>query len=449
MAAAACACAGVLWAGSEAAEAPLDWSMTRFVGSSARGASHFGSSVAIDGSTIAVGSEHDDVAGRDSGSVTVIRDRSGLGWWANASVVRIVAPGVTAGSRFGHAVALDGPNMVVGAPGAGRAYLICDTAASGEFRGRLVVRLETPEGERVEGFGQAVAVSGSTAVVGAIEDGRRWPRTGSVWVFRDTSRRGVWRRNSALRVVPADVSPGDRFGSAVAINGRTMLVGAPFREAAGKASGAAYILRDTSPNGTWRMVTETLLLPEDGSAYATFGRAVALSERTAVVASAGAVYIFRDISDAGDWSRVGQTRLGLPDTEEPPGFGSAIGLGSGMLAVGAVGSAAGSPTGAVYVFHDPGPGGGWSTGVLGRIPGPRTWGHSWFGRAVAVSGQTLVVAAPGEDDPARPDIGAVYIYGSVLFADGFESRDSSGWVSDGVPPEGAAPLAAGEPQLED
>jgi FG-GAP repeat len=51
------------------------------------------------------------------------------------------------------------------------------------------------------------------------------------------------------------------------------------------------------------------------------------------------------------------------------------------------------------------------------------------GSAVAVSGDTIVVGAPGDDGGAGSESGSANVFTSRIFADGFESGDANAWSS--------------------
>jgi hypothetical protein len=81
----------------------------------------------------------------------------------------------------------------------------------------------------VDWFGYSVAISGSTAVVGAPE---KDSYTGTAYVFKDTG--GTWAQQAELGA--ADAAAGDQFGYSVAVAGPTTAVGAPDKT----GTGAAY-----------------------------------------------------------------------------------------------------------------------------------------------------------------------------------------------------------------
>ena len=184
---------------------------------------NFGVSVAVSGSTVLVGV---DVKHSTRGVVYVFQ-RSGRRWGQRAE---LTASDAAPGDYFGRAVAVAGSAIVVGADGdnsfAGAAYVF------GRSGRRWYQRAELTASDAAAGglFGVSVGLSGSTVIVGAFgENAGR----GAAYVF---TRRGQrWSQQAELTApdIPADES----FGYAVAISGSTAVAGA----IGGSRSGAAYV----------------------------------------------------------------------------------------------------------------------------------------------------------------------------------------------------------------
>jgi hypothetical protein len=96
--------------------------VTKLLNPEARREARFGRSVAVQGSTVAVGAAPEGV-GVDPGSVHVFqRDRGGLHSWGHLAKLTAFDP--MSGDRFGQALAMHETRLVVGAHGAGAAYVI-------------------------------------------------------------------------------------------------------------------------------------------------------------------------------------------------------------------------------------------------------------------------------------------------------------------------------------
>ncbi len=95
-------------------------------------------------------------------------------------------------------------------------------------------------------YGYAVAIDGNTAVVGApFDDGEE----GSVFVYEYNGLGWVFSQR-----LPADPAAGDHFGAAVDIDGDHIVVGAPLDFAAGIQRGTAIVFERT-PSG-WAYLSE-------------------------------------------------------------------------------------------------------------------------------------------------------------------------------------------------
>ncbi len=148
--------------------------------------------------------------------------------------------------RFGHSVACDDGRFLVGAPDAdsamGKAYLY----TPGPFFPLLAATL-TPSAPSVGAeFGTAVALTGRTALVGGPLDGTG----GSVQVFRETNATTWTFQREIIGPVPL---AGDQFGASLALDGDRLLVGAPGR---GTDNGAMYVhTQNTGGSDVWGLLT--------------------------------------------------------------------------------------------------------------------------------------------------------------------------------------------------
>jgi len=86
-------------------------------------------------------------------------------------------------------------------------------------------------------FGNAVSLSGDTAIVGAIYDSPGGQASGAAYRFE--LNQGTWDETASLS--PSDSSTGDLLGEAVSIAGDYLVVGAPGEDDRGSQAGAAYV----------------------------------------------------------------------------------------------------------------------------------------------------------------------------------------------------------------
>ncbi len=111
---------------------------------------------------------------------------------------------------------------------AGAAYVFTASGGMWTQHQKLQASDASPQGD----FGFSVAFNGSTALVGANGSGAHGGG-GSAYIF--TNQAGTWAQQQELAA--ADGTAGDAFGGAVALSGTTALVGAPnFGQ-----GGAAYV----------------------------------------------------------------------------------------------------------------------------------------------------------------------------------------------------------------
>ncbi len=295
--------------------------------------------------------------------------------------------------------------------------------------------LHPSEAQSVDQFGFAVAISGDIIVVGApFEDGGPgdpFPDAGAAYIFmRNQGGADAWGQVAILR--SSEVQAGDEFGFSVALNGDTVVVGAPFEDGGPGDllydAGAAYVfMRNQGGSDAWGQVAT--LHPSERQVLDGFGGSVALDGETAAVGAAcenggpgdpfldaGAAYIFaRNQGGADAWGQVATLRSS--EAQAYDAFGNAIGLDGDIAAVGARGEdgGPGDPlygAGAAYVFmRDQGGTDAW--GQVAILHSNEAQAGDGFGFRGALSGDTIVIAAPFEDGgPGDPlsAAGAVYIF---------------------------------------
>lgn len=141
--------------------------------------------------------------------------------------------------------------------------------------GDQLAKLIANDGAESDLFGNSVAISGATAIVGAYGDDDNGDVSGSAYLF-DTAT-GV----QIAKLLPRDGEEHDSFGSSVAISGSAAIVGAWAHGDNGLQSGSAYLFGTT----TGQQIAK--LLPKDGALYDWFGFSVAISGATAIVGAHG------------------------------------------------------------------------------------------------------------------------------------------------------------------
>ncbi|NJP08008.1 MAG: hypothetical protein HC837_21510, partial [Chloroflexaceae bacterium] len=221
-------------------------------------------------------------------------------WLVHTEVARLNLSDGLVGDLFGRSVALDetGTTLVVGVPGrdnaTGDAYVF-ERNQSGDDLWGQVARLSASDRVVGDNFGVSVAISGDTVVVGAaLVDIDGQPDQGAAYVFeRDQGGTNAW--GEVAKLTSSDGAASDVFGTAVAISGNVVLIGAQLHDTGGNSNqGAAYLFgRNQGGNNAWGELTK--LGASNGAAGNEFGSAVALQGNTAVVGDTGtpvAAYVF-------------------------------------------------------------------------------------------------------------------------------------------------------------
>jgi hypothetical protein len=387
--------------------------LTHLVASDGVEGDAFGWGVAIDGDTAIVGAYADDTAsGADSGSAYVYVRQGGV-WIEQA---QLFGSDMSPGDGFGIAVAVYGDTAIVGA------YLDNLPDGGGDDGGSAYVfvrsdgvwteqaHLFAPDAAAGDLFGAAVALSGDTAAIGApIDDSQ----TGAAWVFVRTG--AGWAPQARLRA--SDREAFDAFGNAVAISGDTVIVGTWLDDTEVFDQGSAYVF--TRSGSTWS--EQQHLLASDGDFGDWFGNAVAIAGDTALVGAwlddtaagenAGSAYVF--VRSDGVWSE--QAHLVPSDGAPLDFFGNAVALAGRTAVVG--GYLDDSPNavdrGSAYVFMRSG--GAWQERA--RLFAPRGRTEDYYGSGIAATrsadGTHVIVGAFGDDTAGGANAGSAYIIGGA------------------------------------
>jgi hypothetical protein len=329
------------------------WSeVTKIMASDREPFDQFGTSVAIDGDRIIVGANRESSGGLEAGAAYIFEHDS-IGNWTE--VAKIMAADAQPADMFGEAVAISGDRAIVGArfedsagTDAGAAYIF-ERDASGNWS--EVAKLMASDAEQIDWFGYAVAIDGSYAIVGAYREDTGGPDTGAAYIFeRDAA--GNW--NEVTKIQASDKETGDWFGYSVAINGNKAIVGAHGEDTGGGDAGAAYIF-ERDDTGNWNEVAK--IQASDKETFEYFGASVSISNNRAIVGAyredsgatdAGAAYIFeRDA--AGNWNEA--TKLQASDKESNDWFGYSVAISEHRAVVGAyLEDSGGFDAGAAYIF---------------------------------------------------------------------------------------------------
>lgn len=389
---------------------------------------NYGSSVSIDGDTIAIGATGEDGPGTSitngptasalntsAGSGAVYVYRLNAGNWEQEAYIK--SSNSSAGDSFGSKIQIENDTLVVATTSEDSAQTTItngtgsasdDTAASS---GAVYVYKRTGtnwaqeayiKSSNIQGsdnFGYSVKLNGDYLVVGATGEDSNVTQiltgviasadnsssaSGAVYLFR--RYQATWYEYAYFKSVNSD--PSDSFGVSVAVNGDTIAVGA-----SGEDSNSTSILNNQSAS-----------LDNSNS-------------------SSGAVYVY--INNDGLWEQ--QAYLKPSNSGASDFFGTRIDLSGDTLVVAATGEDNSSNTitnnaaiidnddlsssGAVYVFKRNGT--TWSQESYLKSPAPSA--SDSFGSEITIEGNTIIVSASGEDGPSQ----------KIFHNDEFDKSDSA------------------------
>ncbi len=300
----------------------------RLVAPGGFGGDTFGTSVAIEGNTIAVGSPGDGTAG----VAFVFANINGI--WTYQQILK-PSDSATFGN-FGASVSISRNTVAVGAPflGTGAVYVYAHDLVTGFWDQQMKL---TPPDQALS-FGAGLALEADTLFVGAPNTilGNGFG-TGSGYIY---SRQGAtWTLTGSL--LPLDRSQLSFFGFSMSINGSALAVGAP--AGSNTQPGATYIF--TQNNGQWTQ--QAKLIPTGAPINSWFGYSVSLNGGSLLVGAPNAASAYLFTSGGSSWQQSAQ--LSAADR----GFALAVALVDGnTMAAGA--PLAGTPdkpnSGVLYVF---------------------------------------------------------------------------------------------------
>ena len=371
----------------------------------------FGTVVAISGDTAIVGAPYDSIGGNSHQGSVYVFVRSGSTWTQQA---QLIASDGASGDEFGWSVALDGDTAVIGADAddvfantdQGSAYVFVRSGTTWTQQAHLFAN--DGSGTDRDFFGNAVAVQGDTAIVGAyLDDFLTNVNQGSAYVFVRSGT--TWTLQQHL--LAADGAAVDEFGSSVALDGETAVVGA-WSDTVGAniQQGSAYVF--VRSGTTWAQ--QAKLDAADGQAQDFFGVSIAISGDTVIAGSdwhdvgantnQGAAYVF--VRSGTTWSQ--QQQLTAGDGAMNDEFGHSVAVIGDSAVVGAWMDdvAAAIDEGSAYVFTRSGT--IWTQQQ--QVNAADGSAGDQFGTSVALGANTLIAGAWADDVGANADQGTASVF---------------------------------------
>lgn len=359
---------------------------------------HFGKSVSLSGTTVVVGAPEDSgpLHGCTECGCAYIFEKPSGEWSSMCQTDDLLRGGTY--DHFGTSVSISGNELVVGAPGGEAAYVYENTVYGWTYKAKLTCSY-CDAGDL---FGTSVATSGGTVVVGAPDYGS----SGTAFIFVEPV--GGWTdmtQTATLFVISPSISTGAKFGTSVAIDGGTVVVGADHDDIGSHWwQGSAFVFRE--PLGGWSgfLFNPAKLTANDGSNNDAFGYSVAISCDTVVAGSpydddngisSGSAYIFKMPSSG--WTNMTQTaKLTASDGAADDNFGVSVAFSynANRVVVGAYGD--NNSSGSAYIFDSPSS--GWSTTEVfnKKLNASDGTSYDYFGESVSIwLDNIVVVGAPG------------------------------------------------------
>ena len=414
----------------------------------------FGWSVDLEGDTAVVGAYGETNEKGNLAGAAYVFTRSVEGVWSRQARLTAADDGAPH-DTFGYKVAVSGDTIIIGArkdddlgDRSGSAYVFVRSSL-GVWS--LQQKLVASDGAAFDYFGSAIALDGDTALFGVGGDDYDVDgddvddlfNAGSVYVFTRTGSN--WTEEDKLH--PDDAQGGDGFGGSIALDGNSVLIAARGDDDDAENAGAAYVF--VGSGSSW--IQQAKLTASDPVAWDSLGISVALSADTAILGApyVSKAYVF--VRDGVTWTQ--QAKLTASDGA-PGDFFGIVALSGDTAVIGADAVDGGCflfDSGSAYVFTRSD--GLWTERV--KFGASDATEKEWFGKDVAMSGDTVLIAAPTlalSSIPWKDGPGSVYVFDFGIDDDGvwntldngnFEASDISGWfnlegsASVGAPAAGA------------
>lgn len=371
----------------------------------------FGYAVAVSGTTMVVGARFDGTTAASAGSAFVYV-LSGTNWTQQA---QLLASDGAAFDKFGQSVAISEDTIVVGAYQAdaplangGSAYVFVRNGTTWTQQQKLTASDGTANDE----FGNSVAIIGETVIVGAhLTDLPSNSEAGAVYRF--TRSGTVWTGVQKLIPTASPSGPilGDHFGESLATSGNRLVVGADHDDSPETAAGAVYVFVESGGG----YILQQKLSISDGDNGDLFGFSVAIEGNTLVAGARddtpiigqpafGAAYVFE--FDGATWTR--QQKLSASDGAASDHFGWSVAVSDNVVAVGARDddTVVGPDAGSAYLFTRSGT--TWTQQQ--KLVPVDSFNGDRFGASVALSFGNLVVGAAEKPLASPNGQGAAYVY---------------------------------------
>jgi hypothetical protein len=326
---------------------------------------------------------------------------------------KLTAADTVAGDYFGSQVSIDANALLVAAPGAGSTGKVY---AFDRFGAEWVQANVFTGAASGDGFGAGIAIDGAVAVVGAPYNDAYGNNSGAAYVYEKAN--GSWAYKATLTAYHLWRNPDDWCGFSTDVDGQSVVVGIPNGDAF-DAEDCGFAQTFIKSNGAWSL-SGALYAPDHetgddmGYSVAVEGDWCVVGAPGATVAGkieGGAAYVFH--RTGGSWEF--EQKLTAYPVYANSRFGTQVAISDGTVAVSCFGSEW------VYTFQRP-TGNSWEQ--ISRITDPDA-GTDKFGGSIAMASGMLVVGDHQADDGNLTDNGAAYV---------FETERAGGDVCTGAMP---------------
>ncbi len=382
-----------------------------------------GSAVAVSGDTVVVGAPGHNTKGSPYQGAAYVFSKQSKQWTDMTPAAILYARDGIVGDGFGKSLDISNDTVVVGAPNhdfggdllrnQGAAYIFSKPIEGWSGMLPHTAKLSSLTGAAGETFGFSVAIDGQTVIVGAPSEGDR----GAVHLF-DNPTGQPWsdKTKASAKLVASDIATDDRFGQSISISNDTVVVGAPGHDSGGNtAKGAAYVFVEPS-NGwdsIWSDLPETARLSvSEGGSYYDLGISVGISDDTIVTGARTS----GSFSAAFVFQKPGTvwSNTTIPTAKLTPSDSDTQPGFSGAVSISSDIIVCGalrnnSEQGAAYLFKKHGS--AWTDSEeTEKLVADDGQASDWLGKAVATDGETIIVGAPHVDVNGTDRQGAAYIF---------------------------------------
>ncbi|MCF7954753.1 MAG: FG-GAP repeat protein [Phycisphaerae bacterium] len=322
-------------------------------------------------------------------------------------------PGDSQENSFGCAVSISGNYAIVGAKddnsidySSGAAFVFkCE-----EDSWTLCQKITALDGEEAARFGSNVAIDGDTAIIGAPGDNDKGTSAGAAYIFKIEGDSWIQKQ----KLFASNENGGDYFGTNVDICGKNAIVGAYGKETNGTHSGAAYIFHFDGNN--W--FEQDKLLGSDTDQYDVFGWRVSICENYALVSAqgynsdSGAAFIFKKNTPTDSWKEV--KKVIASDSRRYDYFGRSVATDGVFFVVGSIFSGSCiSNGGKLYVYKFVGS----ELVEWARLCNSQAYSNGLFGHSAAIDNGRILASCPGLDYEDSPPGRVYYFENTPLEAD--------------------------------